>query len=168
MILYLIRHAEATKVGGAITRDTDRPLTDRGREDARVMGSALSKLDPTIAAIVTSPLVRAVQTGEIICQLLPGRPAVQPSNAIVPGFRPKRLLEELLATGAGRSIIAVGHQPDLTAFVAYLTADGEEAALALPPCAVLKISIPDGDPSAGAQLLWLLNPDTVRTLNPQV
>ena len=167
MILYLTRHAEAAKVGGAITRDADRPLTDHGRDDARIIGAALARLDPNISAIVTSPLVRAVQTGEIVGHLLTGHPAVQTSHAIVPGFRPKRLLEELLALGAGKSVVAVGHQPDLSGFIAYLIADESPAAVAMAPCAVAKLSIPDGDPTAGAQLLWLLTPEALRAVNPQ-
>ncbi len=167
MILYLTRHAEAAKVGGTITRDADRPLTDHGRDDARLMGAALSRLDPNIAAIITSPLVRAVQTGEIISQAVAGRPAVQTSNAIVPGFRPKRLLEEIIPLGAGKSLVAVGHQPDLSAFIAYLVADQSPAAVAMAPCAVAKLSIADDDPSSGAQLLWLLTPEVVRSFTPQ-
>ena len=167
MILYLTRHAEAAKVGGAITRDADRTLTDHGRDDARIMGTALARLDPNISVIIASPLVRAVQTGEIICQALTGHPAVQTSNSIVPGFRPKRLLEELLALGTGKSLVAVGHQPDLSGFIAYLVADESPAGVAMAPAAVAKLSIPDGDPAAGAQLLWLLTPEVVRTITPQ-
>lgn len=167
MILYLTRHAEAVKVGGVITRDADRPLTDHGRDDARIMGVALARLDPNISTIITSPLVRAVQTGEIISQSLAGHPAVQTSHAIVPGFRPKRLLEELVALGAAKSLVAVGHQPDLTGLIAYLVADESPAAVAMAPCAVAKLSIPDGDPTGGAQLLWLLTPEAIRAVNPQ-
>lgn len=168
MILYLTRHAEAAKVGGAIVRDADRPLTDRGRDDARVMGAALSRLDPGISAVITSPLIRAVQTGEIISQSLNGHPAVQTSHAIVPGFRHKRLLEELLQIGAGKNLVAVGHQPDLSGFIAYLVADESPAAVGMAPAAVAKLAIPEGDPSSGTQLLWLLTPEAVRALNPQL
>ena len=63
MRVTLIRHAEA---GDDAPRDESRALTVRGRADARRLGRALARRGVRFTLIVTSPLVRAVQTAEIV------------------------------------------------------------------------------------------------------
>jgi len=167
VILYLVRHAEAVPVGGMIHRDADRPLSPRGEDDAVLMGKAVANLCRDVGLILTSPLVRAVRTGEIFRNNYTPPVVARTSDNLAPGFRYKALLEELSGQRTIPAIIAIGHQPDLSAFIAYLVADGSPAAVAMASAAVAKLSIPDGDPAAGAQLLWLLTPEVVRTITPQ-
>jgi broad specificity phosphatase PhoE len=63
MQLYVIRHAEAAEPGTAgANRDEDRPLTDSGREQGRVVARALRRAGVRLDHLLTSPLVRARQT----------------------------------------------------------------------------------------------------------
>jgi phosphohistidine phosphatase len=174
MNLYVVRHAEAVQVGqnkpsagGAITRDADRPLSLRGEQDAALMGKALARLDPFIDVVVTSPLLRAVQTGEIIGREISNHATFQTSASLSPGFRPDVLLEELLAIVGGASIISVGHQPDLSMFISYLIADSSRAAVAMEPCAIAHLKLTPRAGRVEAQLRWLLTPDTVRSVHPK-
>ncbi len=165
MNLYIIRHCEAASVGGNVRHDADRPLTARGEEDALLVAGALAALDGTIGLILSSPLVRALQTSRIVASHLPGAPAVTPSGNLSPGFRPKALLADLAAAPAGKGIILVGHQPDLGELIALLIADGAPASWAFPPGAAAGISY---DPARGAReatMHWLLTPETLRRLN---
>ncbi len=67
MIIVLIRHGKAEPPEGK--RDEERELTEHGKEQIKM----LSKLLPVKPKrIFTSPLVRAVQTAEIISSLLGG------------------------------------------------------------------------------------------------
>ena len=50
-------------------------LTEKGRDDARKVGAALSNL--TSAAVYTSPLQRAKQSAEVICDCLTASPSLQ-------------------------------------------------------------------------------------------
>ena len=70
MELYLIRHAHA--VDGDGLRDDDRPLSREGRRQALEVGSALARQKVRVQRIVTSPLVRARQSAEIIAAGLGG------------------------------------------------------------------------------------------------
>lgn len=58
-MLLLVRHGEtAANVGGLLLGRADPPLTDRGREQARVLAEVL----PTPARLIASPLRRAHDT----------------------------------------------------------------------------------------------------------
>lgn len=160
MNLYIVRHAEAAPLGGRIHRDADRPLTSVGEKDAANIGRALAHVDTNISAVITSPLVRAIRTGEIIGRELNTHPVIQTNEHLAPGFNHQRLLEELLALGQEGSVVAIGHQPDVGMFVSSLVADYSHPVLAMPPGAIAALS---GDSSHGSFFLtWLLTPDVLR------
>jgi probable phosphoglycerate mutase len=72
MEIYLIRHGET---GGNLAhrhQPDDTPLTKHGEEQARVIAKTVKDLEPT--HLITSPLVRAVETARVIgtaCDLIP-------------------------------------------------------------------------------------------------
>ena len=71
MKLYLVRHGIAQeRLGGAVLNDSQRPLTDEGRAETRQVAHALRKLGVKAEVVVTSPLTRAKQTGEIFNEVL--------------------------------------------------------------------------------------------------
>jgi phosphohistidine phosphatase len=166
VILYLVRHGEAHPLGGKIICDDDRTLTQQGEADARLIGKVLSRLDPAVRVIATSPLVRARQTGEIIRREVDAHPVMHASERLAPGFRHEEALEELTALSAGGSIIAVAHQPDISKFVSKLIAGSPYAAISIAPCAVAKVTVKPatGAMHAEAHLHWLLTPHIVTAI----
>ncbi|MGH2469546.1 MAG: SixA phosphatase family protein, partial [Chloroflexota bacterium] len=69
MKLYVMRHgpAEAQRDGLA---DADRALTAEGRAETVGVARGLARLGARPAVILSSPLVRARQTAEVIAQQL--------------------------------------------------------------------------------------------------
>ncbi len=59
--IWFVRHGEAT---AAFDQDTDPPLSDLGREQAARSARCLSQCVPDNAQLLTSPKLRAMQTGE--------------------------------------------------------------------------------------------------------
>ncbi len=122
MRITLIRHAEA---GDDAPRDEARALTARGRQDARRMGRALARRDVTFSVIVTSPLVRAVQTAEIVAAMVGYRERVLVTDALVPeaaASEAVRLLSAMTRDSQSVSSVAlVAHEPILSAIAAELT-----------------------------------------------
>ncbi|HWL87175.1 MAG TPA: phosphohistidine phosphatase SixA [Polyangiaceae bacterium] len=117
MKLYIMRHgpAEDSAPSG---RDDDRVLSVSGRERVRQVARALLQEGEAPRVILTSPLVRAVQTAEIVhseCQL--GAP-IETRRELAMGGRGVELVREL--TGRKR-VMLVGHQPDLSGLIAELT-----------------------------------------------
>lgn len=121
MKLYVMRHGSAedhTQSGF----DGDRALTAAGRERVRHVGKALVDAGEQPLTILTSPLVRAVQTAEIVAFVTKlgehgGTVAVR--REIAPGGDAAGLARALLAEGAKR-VMLVGHEPDLSALVSEL------------------------------------------------
>ena len=129
MRLYLVRHAEAA----AGSPDELRPLTEAGRRAARELGSRLAGEGP-VDAVVTSPLLRARQTGAAIA-LVAGAGAAAVDQGLAPGATLESLLAAIL--GRGERVVAVAHQPDCTRIAAAFT--GEELEFA--PGAMVAIEI---------------------------
>ena len=65
MRVLLVRHGAAVDMRSAPT-DQLRWLTDEGRKSITAVGKALARLDLPYSCIYTSPLIRAVQTAEIL------------------------------------------------------------------------------------------------------
>ncbi len=164
MNIYLVRHGEAVPHGSAVALDADRPLSSKGEEDALAVGCALAAIDPEISTILTSPLLRAADTGTIIAKQFNGRAAVRASVNLAPGFSHKALLEELLALGSSAHVVAVCHQPDIGAFLSFLIADTSRAAVAFTPGSVAAVTLTPTGSQIEAQLRWLLTPELAAVL----
>jgi phosphohistidine phosphatase len=106
MQVYLVRHAEAASG----EPDELRSLTPAGREVARALGEQLAADGVRPDAILTSPLLRARETGAAVGRLAPGATA-----------------DDLRAVVAGRGeiVVVVGHQPDCGQIYAALTGEPE-------------------------------------------
>ena len=129
MRLYLVRHTEAAPG----SPDELRPLTEAGRRAARELGNRLTGEGP-VDAVVTSPLLRARETGAAIARVAGlGAPAVD--EGLAPGATPESVLAAVL--GRGECVVAVAHQPDCSRIAALFT--GEE--LPFPPGGVVAIEI---------------------------
>ena len=111
--LILLRHGIAEPHGSK--EDRLRALTPEGRERTRKICERAGQLGLRAASLVSSPLVRARETGEIAVEAGLA-PALRCSEGLAPGGDPWPLLQEWLAQGtvggAGR-LILVGHEPDL-------------------------------------------------------
>ncbi len=70
MKLYFLRHGLAGERSEWKGNDFDRPLTEDGKTKMAVEAATIAKLNLGLDAILTSPLVRAYQTAEIVAQKL--------------------------------------------------------------------------------------------------
>ena len=111
MRLFLVRHAEAAPG----EPDELRPLTVAGRAVARDLGERLAPEHPT--AIVSSPLLRARQTAELVARAAGLTP--EADERLAPGATAEDL--KAAVAGRGETIVAVGHQPDCSAMLLVLT-----------------------------------------------
>jgi phosphohistidine phosphatase len=111
-VIWLLRHTEAEDS----SPDAERPLTERGKEQARVAGAALKALGIRLDACLASPRVRALDTAKIVCdQLDDVEVQLEPKLAGGP------FDAEALAAGLGDEVMLVGHDPDFSMAVHDLT-----------------------------------------------
>ena len=128
MELYLVRHAQALDIGEpGVTRDEARPLSPKGEADARRQGEALRALGVVPTHLLTSPLLRARQTAE----LLGGNHGAWRAHPFAPlavGGDPDLVLARIAAAPAREALVLVGHEPQLgELFQAVLSGPGHPA-----------------------------------------
>lgn len=110
-------------------RDPHRHLTPVGRRQARDIGDRLRWHDCTPTQIWSSPLVRAVQTAELVAAGLQSEVAVETIPALAPDESPRRVVAALAALPADAVVILVGHEPGLSAVGALLVGQPDFAGL---------------------------------------
>jgi phosphohistidine phosphatase len=118
-VILLIRHAHAIDREEGDIDDEARWLTVKGRRVAGRAGRALRELGLVPDEIWTSPLVRAVQTAELVAQGAGYSSAVGALEALAPGGRVHRSAEMLSSRNG--IVAAVGHEPDISGLAAVLT-----------------------------------------------
>ncbi len=118
MRLYLVRHAEAAPG----EPDDLRSLTPEGRTAARKVGKHLAAADPLPAAVLTSPLLRARQTGEEIADAVGVEST--PDDRLAPGASTGDV-RAVLASQSGEAVVVVGHQPDCGRIAAEISGGPE-------------------------------------------
>ena len=111
MRVHLLRHAHAGDAFHWIGDDDLRPLTKKGRRQCERLGDFLEAYGVRPDVIVSSPLVRAQQTAEIVAATL--GMTVKTDRRLGAGFGKSELWALLDELGA-REPMFVGHDPDLS------------------------------------------------------
>jgi phosphohistidine phosphatase len=148
--LWLLRHADAEPYG---TRpDGERQLTERGKRQANVAGEALARMEVAFGAILASPKARAHETAELALARMSGsqRALLEPHPLLAGGAQAREALELLDGFGAGKPLLLVGHEPDLSGIAGELA--GGRIDLKKGGLAVVRLG------AGGGELVLLLRP----------
>ncbi len=117
MKLYLVHHGEAV----AEEQDPQRPLTPKGRADARrVAAFAVERAGVRIDRIIHSEKLRARQTAEAWLDALPEARLVI-DRRLNPSTDPVALADDIVRTKD--DMLLVGHLPFLRQLTAYLACE---------------------------------------------
>ncbi len=139
--------------------DHERSLTRQGHRQMKENGRGLARFFPKAELILSSPLIRAVQTALWISKGYNQKVAVQTIDALTPGASPadlRKVLDELDT----RMLILVGHEPNLTANAVALARLSGPEMLELRKGGCYGVRITDG----AGQLEWLLTPRILKKL----
>jgi phosphohistidine phosphatase len=163
--LCIMRHGIAVMRGAAaFLDDTKRPLTPEGKQKMRAIASGLVRLGFEVDWIVTSPLVRAVETAEIVGELLSSKPPLDFCDALRPGGSGEALIAFLAKRPKCRRVLVVGHEPDLGELAARLIGAGRNAHMQFKKGGCCLISFNEFPPKSPGQLMWWLTPRILRKL----
>jgi phosphohistidine phosphatase len=153
--LVVVRHAKATHKPGFA--DFDRPLTGRGRRDAKSAGGWLSGRGFVPDLVLCSPARRTEQTwAELATALADGREIEVWYEPQIYGATEDLTLDLVGATPAEvTTLMVIGHNPAAQEVAATLTGQGD---LAFSTCAIAVIAMESWArlvPGAGtADALW--------------
>ncbi|MGR4869365.1 SixA phosphatase family protein [Variovorax sp. LARHSF232] len=130
--LFLVRHAKSSRDDPSLP-DRERPLNDRGRQDAPAMGKRLSKRGVKPDLLVSSPALRALTTAQLIADEI--------------GYQRKDIIvDERLYASSPDDLLAIicalddkvdramlfGHNPEFSNLAHRLSSD----VIDMPTCAV--------------------------------
>lgn len=120
MRLLIFRHGIAIdRDNPACPPEADRYLTPKGIARTQAAAQGLRALDVKPDLILTSPLLRAVQTAEIACEAL-GYPVkkLRKIEALKSDAKPAELFDELSGLKASE-VLCVGHAPNVDNLIAF-------------------------------------------------
>ncbi|MGF6557946.1 phosphohistidine phosphatase [Pseudomonas sp. S30_BP2TU TE3576] len=114
MKLWVLRHGEAVP-HGARPHDSERELTDHGREE--VLRSAALLMGQPLTAIYASPYLRAQQTAQLVREALGFEPEIRTVEWLTPETDPDKVAEQLVSVS---NVLLVSHNPLVGHLLSYL------------------------------------------------
>jgi phosphohistidine phosphatase len=156
MQVYILRHgiAEDVKPGG---NDPDRALTNEGRKKLREVLRAAERADVVPSLIVTSPYLRAVQTAEVVIEVLGYANDLLRTEALIPSADPEDLWEEIRVHQGVMQLMLVGHEPMLSQLAAFLL-NSPSLMIDVKKGALLRIDIEQFGAQPHGVLKWMVVP----------
>jgi phosphohistidine phosphatase len=156
MRIYLVRHSEAVDRVPPMP-DAARYLSARGRGSFRKMARRFRDAGGDPTRILTSPLIRAVQTAEILSEALRYEGEVIVDPRLAPGFDVTRLRSVLDDCPTEKEIAFVGHEPDLGDILTHLLSLSQ--GYAMRKGAIAALDLPTAGNPFRPRLAWLLTGD---------
>jgi phosphohistidine phosphatase len=167
MRLLIIRHAiaedpEAFAASGH--HDSERPLTKEGKKKMVKVAEGLCTVASRLDLLLTSPFTRAVQTAEIVAEVLE-LPTPTTSDLLTPERHPREFLNWLKANQPTKGLGVVGHEPHLGELISWCLTGDVGTQFDLKKGGAARIDFP-GEPEEGRGFLrWLLTPRQMSTMN---
>jgi len=153
VILYFLRHGDA---GSPRAVDDDaRGLTAGGAVALRAAAALWRRLNLRPDVVLTSPLARARQTADLLCEAVGGGAPVA-DDRLRPGAGWADLAQSMAAHPDARRVMFVGHEPDFSTAVAELTGAASVRMRKGGLACVEFYGIPE---PGGGEIAWLLDPD---------
>jgi phosphohistidine phosphatase len=150
--LYFLRHGQSENREGWHGDDAKRPLTPDGKKRVQQEAVGIRALGLSLDLIISSPLVRAVQTAEIVAKAQGGSVRLIRDERVSPGFGPTQLATILEEHGRVGAVMLVGHEPDFSETIAHLTGGGR---VAMKKGALAYVQL-DAAASLQGTLVWLI------------
>ena len=119
MKLVIVRHAAAIERAADVS-DEKRYLTPAGRLFFRKTARMIAQQGISPTLILTSPLIRAVQTADILAEVQSYEGPLAVADELAPGFD-KSAFQSLLHTFQPlKELVIIGHEPDLSLLIVSL------------------------------------------------
>ncbi|MFQ5798155.1 MAG: phosphohistidine phosphatase SixA [Bacteroidota bacterium] len=159
MELYILRHGIATDQEGMyVGNDRERPLTPKGMKKMKKECRGMRALQLEFDLILTSPLVRARQTAEVVAKAFDAQDKLEDCAHLASGGDHDLLVKQLQSYPEDYRILLVGHEPDLGTFIASIAFGNEHASLKLRKGGLCKVVLDNENQAFRGTLEWLLTP----------
>lgn len=162
MNLYILRHASAGTRRANPTLDVKRPLDKEGKKHSLYLAYLLNNMKVSFDLVISSPLKRSLQTAQLVATETGYEQNVLISNALAPAATFAQFQRLLKECEGHENVLVVGHNPNITEFLAALIVSDKEdkAAVRLSKGSLARLSLARGP----ATMRWLISPSVVRAL----
>ena len=167
MNLYLMRHGIAVAADEpGINSDNERPLTSKGVKRQRRAARGLARLNIAFSSVLTSPVLRARQTAEIVAQYLGLEAKLEEISGLAPESSVEHLMLGLTRFHDQENVLLVGHEPLLSDTASFLLLGKSKPSLSMRfrKGGLCCIEIDDLPPTNPGLLHWHLTAKQLRLL----
>ncbi|MGA7159446.1 MAG: phosphohistidine phosphatase SixA [Bacteroidota bacterium] len=161
MRLYFLRHADAEAEGDTI--DIDRQLTSEGIAETECIINAVRTLKLNFNAVLTSPMIRAKATAEIIVKQFPSV-RVQILEQLISTADPQNLFRELQSFPRDSRVLLVSHKPFVSRCIANLINMTGESKISIKKASLSCVEVGFPVQRGAGVLLWLLTNEQMQTM----
>ena len=154
--VYFIRHGIA--VDRTLSQpDETRPLTEQGQKKTKKIAQRIQQVGITFDVILTSPLLRATQTAEILRNVGLSQ-TLETFTPLAPGGNIQNWVQwwESFPQAENGNIALVGHQPDLGNWAELLVWGQAQEKLVLKKAGMIGVNCPHQSSPLGRSELFLL------------
>lgn len=156
MRILLVRHGEADAESPEGLGDEARALTAKARANTANHFASLAERIGSVSLILTSPLVRTVQTAQLLSFILKHEGSLRAHRCLLPDM-PVGTVEPVLLEHAGQDVVLVGHQPSMGALAAHLLGM-QSFPKPVNPGTIIALERSDTEATAPARLLFYAAP----------
>lgn len=152
--IYIARHGEAVPIGQAgVYHDFDRFLSEAGKASLSKQAKGFQILEPQLQACLASPLLRAQQTAELLCQ--GSGVSVQALEALGASPDFAQVLAAISQSPAER-ILVVSHQPFVEHLLSGLLIADHSLSAKFETGTIACVEMQHLDPDPFGELLWMM------------
>ncbi len=161
MKIIVMRHTDAlSREQAAVPYDADRPLSEIGREHARMVGRFLLSQKLLPAPVLCSPFVRTQECAALVCDGLASGVQPIPVTILAPGSSTNELLKaaQSYADSWNAWLLAVLHEPDVSHILGNLLFNGEDCPLSVKQGDVFVLEVQSGHGHSRGTLVMSYSP----------
>jgi phosphohistidine phosphatase len=146
-------------------RDEDRTLTEAGAKKMLQTAEGLHRLGFVPKLLLSSPLIRALQTAEILVQVFGKDVKMKTAAYLAPAGNHRELHREILrCENRLESLMIVGHQPSLGEIAGEIVCGSPECRIDMKKGGICVIETESAEGSLRGRLIALLTPSILRKM----
>ena len=157
MDLYILRHGKAEPYGQRYPADHLRPLTEKGRKRTKGSVKGMKAANVNVDLIVSSPILRARQTAEIVHKGLGIAEPIEFSSALASGSV-REVMSAIQAYASLDGVLLVGHEPTLSELISTMSSGVYHVAFNLKPGGLCKLNVATLGFGQCASIEWFVTP----------